>query len=90
MRFMLQDRYYAEKNLQLADGRNIILGGKTGTSIGQSTSKLSFYGATPVVQAGAISAPSTPGGVYSSSEAQSAVDKINAIRTALKNVGVTA
>lgn len=90
-RFMLQDRFYFEKNAQFADGRNVMFGGTIGTKLGTTaTQKIALWGATPVVQAGAITAPSTPGGVYSSSEAQSAVDKINAIRTALKNAGLTA
>lgn len=62
-----------------------------GLSLGNSASqKLSLYGETPVVQASAISAPSTPGAAYVQSEAQSAVNAINSIRTALSNIGITA
>ncbi len=62
-----------------------------GFSLGSSASqKLSVYGETPVVQASAISAPSNPGAAYVQSEAQSAVNAINSIRTALTNIGITA
>lgn len=63
----------------------------SGLSVGNSASqKLSFYGETPVVQASAISAPSTPGAAYVQSEAQSVVNAVNNIRTALTNIGITA
>lgn len=85
------DRYTFQKKLQIFDGRNIQVGTAHGTSIGtQTTQKLSVYGVTPVVQAGAINAPSSPGGTYNQSVAQSAVDAINSIRTAIKNFGITA
>ena len=85
------DRYIFQKNLQLQDGRNIQVATSTGTKIGTASSqKLSVYGVSPVVQAGAISAPSTPSAGYSQVEAQSAVDAINSIRTALTNFGITA
>lgn len=63
----------------------------SGLSLGNSASqKLSFYGETPVVQASAIGAPSNPGAAYVQAEAQSAVNAINSIRTALSNIGITA
>ena len=85
-KFIASDRYVFQKHLQIFDGRNIQLGRSTGTSIGTATTqKLSVYGETPVVQAGAISAPS--GGLTVDSEARTA---INSIRTALTNFGITA
>lgn len=39
--------------------------------------------------AAAIAAPTAPGSVYVQAEAQSAVAAINAIRTALKDAGIT-
>ncbi len=58
------------------------------------TDLIGLYGATAVAQAAAIAAPSAPGALYSQAEAQSAVDAINFIRTALGaalgGVGVTA
>lgn len=85
------DRLIISTLLQLLDGRNIQLGKTTGTKFGtESTQKAAFFGATPVVQASAIAAPSTPGATYSQSEAQSAVTAINSIRTAIKNFGITA
>lgn len=80
------DRYTFHKTIQILDGRNIQVGTGTGTEIGTaSTQKLSVYGATPVVQAVAISAPT--GGGTTDAEARTA---INAIRTALTNFGITA
>lgn len=64
---------------------------KTGIRIGTAPNqKLSVFGVKPVVQAGAINAPSSPGTSYNQSVAQSAVDAINSIRTAIKNFGITA
>ena len=85
------ERAFAEKRIfanhvQLLDGRNILTGQTTGTKIGKATTqKLSVYGITPVVQAGAISAPT--GGATQDAEARTA---INSIRTALTNFGITA
>lgn len=58
-------------------------------SLGGVGKTVGLYGATPVVRAAAITAPTAPGTIYSQAEAQSAVTAINAIRTALANIGVT-
>jgi hypothetical protein len=90
-RILGSDRYIFTRDLELANGRNIQVGRSVGTSIGTATDqKLSVYGETPVVQAGAISTPSSAGGVYSQSQVQSVVDAVNSIITAIKNFGVTA
>lgn len=45
------DRYIFEKLIQLADGRNIMVGTNTGTKIGiESTQKLGFFNTTPISQ----------------------------------------
>lgn len=36
--------------VDINDGKDITIGSTTGTKIGQSTSKLAFYGSTPIVQ----------------------------------------
>ena len=80
------DRLTFEKNVQILDARNIQLGVTTGTKFGTATTqKIGFYNKTPVVQAGAISAPS--GGATQDAEARTT---INSIRTALTNLGLTA
>lgn len=80
------DRYTIHKLIQMLDGRNFQFGLTTGTKIGTATTqKIGLYGVTPVVQAGAISAPT--GGGTIDSEARTA---INSIRTALTNIGITA
>ena len=88
---LASDRYIFHKLVQFLDGRNIQVGRTNGTKIGTATDqKIAFYGETPVVQAGAIGAPSTPSAAYVQAEAQSAVTAINSIRTALQNIGITA
>lgn len=63
---------------------------EVGGDMKHTGTKTGLNGATPVVQAGAIAAPTAPGAAYSQAEAQSAVAAINAIRTALQNIGITA
>ena len=90
-RFSFSDRFVSPKTIQILDGRNIIVGKGKGTEIGtEAAQKISFHGVTSVIQASAISAPSSPGGVYSQAEAQSMETAVNAIRTALQNKGLTA
>ena len=85
------DRFIFQKLIQMLDGRNFQFGRTTGTKLGTaSDQKVSVFGVTPVVQASSIGAPTSPGATYSQSEAQSAVNAINSIRTAIKNFGITA
>jgi hypothetical protein len=81
------DRYTFQKHIQILDARNIQVGKDTGTKIGtESAQKLGFYGTTPVVQAGAITAPSGGGTAGVDNPARTT---IVAILTALKNMGIT-
>lgn len=87
----LVDRYMIQKLIQMADGRNIQLGRKTGTQIGTAADqKLGFWGVTPVVQPGAISAPASAGSSYSQSQINAMVTSITQILTALASVGIIA
>jgi hypothetical protein len=89
--FVYSDRYISQKHFQFIDGKNIQLAKSTGTQIGTAADqKLAFHGATPVVQASAISAPTSPGATYSQAEASSVVVAVNSIRTVLANKGLTA
>ena len=47
---ILSDRMYVKKDIQLADGRDLIIASGVGTKIGNASSKIGFYGSTPVVQ----------------------------------------
>ena len=86
MTLLGSQRYIFRKHIQLFDGINIQAGKTTGTIIGtETTQKIGFYGETPVVQAGAISAPT--GGATIDAEARTA---INSIRVALANIGIIA
>jgi len=50
-KIMKSDRLILEMELELANGRNIIVGKGTGTKIAtETTQKLGFYGATPVTR----------------------------------------
>lgn len=78
------------KHLQVLDARNIQLGKTTGTKIGtESTQKLAFFGATPVVRQNAISAPGGGGTTDTDAIDQSARTAINSIRGVLTNFGLT-
>ena len=78
LNFVMIDKYRFEKNMEMKKELK-----HTGTTCG-------LYNETPVAQASAIGAPSAPGAVYAQGEAQSAVNAINSIRTALQNIGITA
>lgn len=51
--------------------------------------EVGLYGATPVVRAAAIASPPAPSALYSQAEAVATKTAIDAIRNALKNVGIT-
>ena len=73
----------ANPSIGIVDAKNIALGTTTGTKIGTATNqKLGFFNKTPIVQPAAITAPDTTG-----AQLQFAV---NAIRTALTALGLTA
>ena len=59
-------------------------------SLGTAGGTVGLYGVTPVVKAGAISAPATQGGAYVQADVQSIVTAVNSIRTALTGIGITA
>ncbi len=76
------DKVVFEKRVILM--RDIEIQNLNGVKIGKSADKLGVYGVVPVVQAGAITAPS--GGATQDSQARTA---IGSIITALKNFGIT-
>lgn len=79
------DKYTFQNHIQIFDKRNIQLGRTTGTKIGTATDqKIGLYGVTPVIQAGAISAPT---GGTPDTQARTA---INSLITALHNIGIIA
>lgn len=89
-KFIKSDRYVFEKHIQMLDGNNIQAGRTLGTKIGLAAdNKLGVYGKTPIVQQQFPNAPSTPGGTYSQTEAQSTVTTVNSIITILRNFGIT-
>lgn len=76
----------AGASVTLGEGVNVALGTASGTKIGTSaTQKLGFFNAPPVVQPGAIAAPT--GGAVIDDQSRTA---INSIRAALAAVGITA
>lgn len=84
--FVKSDRYTFQRDIEISDGRKIQLSSVNGTRIGTAAKqKLSVFGVTPVIQAGAISAPS--GGATVDAQARTA---IGSLITAVKNFGITA
>lgn len=61
----------------------------TNKMIELTTTQIGLYGVAPVARAGAIAAPTPPGVIYSQAESQSMEAAVNAIRTALTNIGIT-
>jgi hypothetical protein len=62
-----------------------------GFTIGANAAqKLSFYGKTPVVQAPAVTAAPTQSATYVQTDVQSIATALNAVITALRNIGITA
>jgi hypothetical protein len=85
------DKYVFTRDINITNGRDIQLGKSVGTKIGtEASQKLAVFGATPVIQASAISTPSNQGATYNQTDAQSIVTAVNYIITALKNFGITA
>jgi len=66
----------------------VIFSQQNDTSFGKSTDKLSIYGATPVVRASAITAPSGGGASFTDAIDITGRTAINAIRLAIKNFGI--
>lgn len=89
--FVYSDRYISQKHFQFLDSKNISFGTTNGTRIGTTiTQKIGLYGATPVIQANAISAPNNQGGIYNQTDITTLKTAIDAIRVALTNLGITA
>ncbi len=87
----------ATTNIAIANGINLNFGTTTGTQIGTGTlGKLAFYGTTPIVQQAAITvAPAggtgtAAGGWDTAAHRNTAITAINALITALQNLGLTA
>ena len=83
--------------ITMGDAKNIAVNTTTGTKIGTATSqKLGFFNATPVVQPAAAAQAAAPAGGTGAAEGgwdtaghrDSAIATINAIRTALVNLGI--
>lgn len=89
--FVNNNKYTFSKPVQFLDGRNIQTGRTTGTMIGTATDqKVSVFGEAPVVQASAITAPTDAGALYNQGTAQTNVDAVKALLTAIKNFGIIA
>lgn len=83
---IFEKKLIMNKSVSLGEASDISIGTSTGTKIGtSSTQKIGFYGATPVVRQGSITAPS--GGSTIDSQARSS---INAIIATLQTLGLTA
>ena len=93
-KFIRNDRWIFDKNIQILDARHIQVGRTNGLKIGtegyvsasNQGQKIGFYGVTPVVQHAAISSPGS-GGVAGVD--QGSRDAIGEIKDALTKVGIT-
>lgn len=72
----------SNQNINIADGKNIVLGTTTGTKLGTATTeKLAFYNATPVVQ---------PAAVADATDAASVITQLNALLARMRDLGLIA
>src|SRR3990167_6394322 len=73
--FVRPDKYLFQRNIEMFNGRNIVLGNSVGTKIGTSTTqKLAFFNSTPIIQQVAITTPS--GGAVIDSQARSSIGEV--------------
>ena len=92
-----EDYFKFSDDVFIDDAENVVLGTTTGSKIGTATNqKLGFYNATPVTQQtgyAALKIDYTTGDLDSEAEVISALNTtntaLNAIRTALNNLGLT-
>lgn len=69
--------------VMMAEGKDFIFGGTTGTKIGTSPEqKLSFYGAAPIVQ------PAKIGTIVSSASQAEVITQLNQVIVAMRNLGL--
>ena len=74
------DRYTMEKDLEIGNGRNVVLGKGIGTKIGtEATQKIGLWGANPIAQSSAPSVPS--GGSTIDTEARAWISSMHNIFT---------
>jgi hypothetical protein len=77
--------------IKMGAGHNMVLDTVTGTKFGTATTqKIGFYNKAPVVQPVAITAPTAPSATYVQAEAAAMKTAVDAIRTTLQNLGLTA
>ena len=76
--------------LILGAGSSLDLSGTSQLKLGNAATTIGLYGATPVAKAGAIATPNPQTGAYVQADVQSLKTAIDAIRTALTNIGITA
>lgn len=89
--FLKSDKFVFLRKIVISDGRNVELATTVGTQFGTSAlQKLGFFGKTPIIQPTAISATGAKSATYVQGEAQATDTAVNAIRTALTNLGLTA
>lgn len=88
---VVTDKVIFNKDIMMQDGRDFIFAKGTGTKIGtESTQKIGFFGATPVVRQANINVPSTQGATYNQADVNTIVSSVTSILTVLDNYGLTA
>ena len=75
------NRYVFERDIEIADGRNIRFSGNNGGRVGQSaSSKIGFYGKTPAIQ--------PPATAHADGTLAGATAQLNLLIDRLQNVGL--
>ena len=92
--FFSNDRYIFQRELEITNGRDIILGEGVGTKIGTSaTQKLGFYGDTPIVKPSALTSAvgGTIDGTWGSAEETEMINmrtRIAELESTLQSLGL--
>ena len=82
----------ASNSFKFQQGNAAAIGSETMVTLIElkNANAIGLYGATPVTRAAAITSPTAPSATYVQAEAQAMKTAVDAIRTALTNIGITA
>lgn len=89
-KFIIRKELVVNGKLTLSNTASLDLSSVQQLKLGGASSTIGFFGATPIVKAGAITSPNNQTGAYVQVDVQSLKTAIDAIRTVLQNYGLTA
>jgi hypothetical protein len=82
--YVRSDRYYFQRDLELAEGVNFRLGSRVGNTFGDSNSKIGFFDAAPIGKQAGFSELTVTG----SAQDATCRASVNVVRTVLVNLGL--